>query len=124
MLARRTRFPLALRLLACSLLALGGSHAAPALAESELTGSALALHMGCYNCHRTPARHDAPTFERLAARYEKLRGQADAADKEGEHLRRGEPLRRIVAHEQLSPDTATKLMQWIIDGAKPSASGG
>ena len=124
MLARRTRCQVALQWLAAGLLAMVGSHAAPALAESELTGSALALHMGCYNCHRTPARHDAPTFERLAARYEKLRGQADAADKEGEHLRRGEPLRRIVAHEQLSPDTATKLMQWIIDGAKPPASGG
>ena len=124
MLARRTRCPLALQMLAAGLLALGGSHAAPALAESELTGAALALHMGCYNCHRTPARHDAPSFEQLAARYEKLRGKTDAADKEGEHLRRGEPFRRIVAHEQLSPDTATKLMQWIIDGAKPSASGG
>ena len=122
--SRGTRSPLALRLLAGGLLALGGSHAAPVLAESELTGSALALHMGCHNCHRTPARHDAPTFERLAAHYEKLRGQADAADKEGAHLRRGEPFRRIVAHEQLSPDTATKLMQWIIDGAKPAGSGG
>lgn len=124
MLARITRLSLAARLLRCSLLALGVSHAAPVFAESELTGSALALHMGCYNCHGTPARRDAPTFERLAAHYEKLRGQAGAAAREGEELRRGEPFRRIVAHEQLSADTATKLMQWIIDGAKPSGSGG
>jgi cytochrome c551/c552 len=117
-----TRAPL--RLLAGALLLTAGGLAGPAFAEDAPTGGALALHMGCYNCHRTPARHDAPSFEQLAARYEKLRGKTDAADKEGEHLRRGEPFRRIVAHEQLSPDTATKLMQWIIDGAKPSASGG
>lgn len=120
----RTAPPQPLRRLAAALLFAAGGQAAPALAESELTGAALALHMGCYNCHRTPARHDAPTFERMAAHYEKLRGQEGAAAKEAEHLRRGEPFRRIVAHEQLSPETATKLMQWLIDGAKPASAGG
>lgn len=92
----------------------------PALAENLPEGAALAVEMGCYNCHRSGSRHaDAPTFEHLARELAKHRGDAQAAARLGDELRKGEPFHaRIVAHEQLSPETAAKLMQWLVDGAR------
>ena len=110
------------RLLAAALLLLAAGQPTMALGEEALTGSALALQMGCYNCHGKHPRHDAPTLARLAEHAAKHRGQDGAAAREARELIRGEPFRRIVAHEQLSPETAEKLMQWIIDGAKPAGS--
>jgi len=92
----------------------------PALAEDLPEGAALAVEMGCYNCHRAGSRHaDAPTFEHLARELAKHRGDAQAAARLGDELRKGEPFHpRVVAHEQLSPETAAKLMQWLVDGAR------
>jgi cytochrome c551/c552 len=105
-----------------TLLLLAAFPSSPALADEELSGSALALQMGCYNCHGKHPRHDAPTMAQLAEHAAKHRGESGAAAKEAQELRRGEPFRRIVAHEQLSAETAEKLMQWIIDGAKPTGN--
>lgn len=108
--------------LCASLLLVAAGQSSPALAEDALSGSALALHMGCYNCHGKHPRHGAPTMVQLADKAAKHRGRSGAAAKEAEELRRGEPFRRIVAHEQLSPATAEILMQWIIDGARPTGN--
>jgi len=105
------------RLLA--LLATTACLSGPALAEDLPTGAALAVEMGCYNCHGKAARHDAPSFAELAREFAKHQGDAAAAGKLGAELREGEPFHaRIVAHEQLSEDSAAKLMQWLIDGAR------
>jgi cytochrome c551/c552 len=79
---------------------------------------ALAVEMGCYNCHGAPARGDAPSFERLAAKFEKRRGDSAAEQHVVDELLRGEPLHPIPAHERLSPETARLLVRWLSDGAK------
>lgn len=85
------------------------------------TGSAqanrqLASRNGCMNCH-ADTKYDAPTWPDLAKKFEKYQGQTDAAEIEGEKLRKGKIFKRVKAHQKLSPTTATELMQWIIDGA-------
>ncbi len=119
--ARLVPVPRPARLLAAALL-LAAAQPMAALGEEAPTGSALALQMGCYNCHGKHPRHGAPTMAQLAEHAAKYRGRSGAAAEEARELIRGEPFRRIVAHEQLSPETAGKLMQWIIDGAKPAGS--
>ncbi|TXL64148.1 hypothetical protein [Zeimonas arvi] len=115
--ARRVALP---ALTAC-LLGLGLAPI-PVPAEDLPAGAALAVEMGCHNCHRPGSRHaDAPTFEHLARELAKHRGDPQAAARLGVELRKGEPFHpRVVAHEQLSPETAAKLMQWLVDGAKRS----
>jgi cytochrome c551/c552 len=81
-------------------------------------GSALAAEMGCYNCHGVPTRADAPSFERLAANFEKRRGDTAAEQHVIDELRRGEPLQHIPVHERLSAETARSLVRWLFDGAK------
>jgi len=109
-------------LLLALVLLLAAGRPAPALAEEALGGSALALQMGCYNCHGKHPRHGAPTMARMAEEFAKYRGKSGEAAELGKHLIRGEPFRRIVAHEQMSRETAEALMQWIIDGARPAGS--
>ncbi len=94
---------------------LGVVLAAPLASQAS---SSQAVEMGCYNCHGSPLRADAPSFERLAARFEKRRGDAAAEQHAVEELLRGEPLRHIPAHEHLSPETAQRLIHWLFDGAK------
>ena len=76
----------------------------------------LAVRNGCMSCH-ADTELDAPPWPELAAKYEKYRGQPDAASTQGEKLRQGKFFKRIKAHQKLSPTNATELMQWIIDGA-------
>jgi len=103
-------------------LALAAGLCAPALAEDLPAGAALAVEMGCFNCHGKGPRRDAPGFPELAAEFARHRGDPQAAARIGAELREGEPFHaRIVAHEQMSAGTATKLMQWIIDGAPQGA---
>lgn len=85
---------------------------------SSQAGAALAVEMGCYNCHGTPTRADAPGFDRLAAKFEKRRGDPAAEAHVVDELRRGEPLQPIPVHERLSPETAHLLVRWLFDGAK------
>jgi cytochrome c len=80
--------------------------------------SSQAVEMGCYNCHGTPLRADAPSFERLSARFVQYKGDAAAEQHAVDELLRGEPLRRIPAHEHLSPATARQLIHWLFDGGK------
>jgi len=80
--------------------------------------SSLAVEMGCYNCHGTPVRGDAPSFERLSVKYAKRQGDAAAEQHAVDELLRGEPLQRIPAHEYLSPETARQLVHWLFEGAK------
>jgi len=96
---------------------LGVGLAGAAMAADQ-SGSALAVEMGCYNCHGAPTRADAPSFERLAAKFEKRRGDAAAEQHVIDELRRGEPLEHIPVHERLSPETARSLVRWLFDGAK------
>ncbi len=65
-------------------------------------GSAQAVAMGCYNCHGQPLRADAPSFERLAAEFEKRRGDAAAEQHAFDEFRHaGVPL-----HERVSSESA------------------
>ena len=80
--------------------------------------SSLAIEMGCYNCHGASLRGDAPSFERLSAKYVKRQGDAAAEQHAVEELLRGEPLRHIPAHEHLSPETAQRLIHWLFEGAR------
>jgi len=76
----------------------------------------LASRNGCMGCHAN-TEFDGPSWPELAGKYKKFQGQTDAAQIEGEKLRKGKFYKKVKAHQKLSPATATELMQWIIDGA-------
>ncbi len=80
--------------------------------------SSLASEMGCYNCHGHPTRADAPSFERLVAKYAGRNGRAGAEQHAVDELLQGEAFRHIPAHEHLSPETARKLVHWLFEGGK------
>ena len=98
---------------------LGGQALLLALAAPlpVLASASLATGMGCVNCHGQPARADAPSFARLAQKYAKRRTDAGAEPHAVDELLRGEPWRRIPAHEHLSPETARRLVHWLFEGA-------
>lgn len=85
------------------------------LAQSNST---LALDKGCYSCHGSTPRKDAPTFDQLAKDYAKYQGQPAAAVELAAKLCEKHMLGGIKAHEQLTPENALQLVRWIIDGAK------
>jgi cytochrome c len=85
------------------------------LAQSS---SALALDKGCYSCHGSTPRKNAPTFDQLAKDYAKYQGQTDAAIALAEKLHQEHVFGGVTAHEQLTPDNALQLVRWIIEGAK------
>jgi cytochrome c len=85
------------------------------LAQSS---SALALDKGCYSCHGSSPRKNAPTFDQLAKDYAKYQGQTAAATSLAEKLHEEHLFGGIKAHEQLTPANALQLVSWIIDGAK------
>jgi cytochrome c551/c552 len=76
----------------------------------------LASSNGCMGCH-ADTKFDGPPWPELARKYKKFQGQPDAAQIEGEQLRRGGFFKKVKAHQKLSPEMAAELMQWIIDGA-------
>ncbi len=81
-------------------------------------GSSQAIEMGCHNCHGQPARADAPSFERLAAKFAKRQGQDGAEEHVVDELRKGELFQHIPVHERLSPQTARQLVHWLFEGGK------
>ncbi|EER61330.1 conserved hypothetical protein [Acidovorax delafieldii 2AN] len=91
-----------------------------ALAASPLAqaGSSLALDKGCYGCHGNAFHPNAPSFEQLADRSAKRRGEAGAEDHLMNELRKPRPLGPIGPHEQLSEESARTLARWILDGAR------
>ena len=78
----------------------------------------LASDMGCYNCHGSYPRGDAPTFERLAQEYAPRKGDATAEQRALDKFRQGELLEHIPAHERVTPETAQQLIHWLFEGAK------
>ena len=78
----------------------------------------LALDKGCYSCHGTPPKKNAPTFEQIAADYAQYRGQPDAAARLAAKLREGHIFGGINAHEQLTEESALTLVRWLIDGTR------
>lgn len=85
------------------------------LAQSS---SALALDKGCYSCHGSSPRKNAPTFDQLAKDYAKYQGQTATAVTLAEKLHEEHVFGGIKAHEELTPENALQLVRWIIDGAK------
>jgi cytochrome c551/c552 len=86
------------------------------ITNSAQAKRALASSNGCMGCH-AETKFDGPPWPELARKYKKFQGQADAAQIEGEKLRKGGFFKKVKAHQKLSPAIATELMQWIIDGA-------
>lgn len=87
--------------------------APPARASSQL-----ALDKGCYSCHGTPPRKNAPTFEQISADYAKYQGQSDAATRLARKLREGHIFGGISSHEQLTEENALIIVRWLIDSSK------
>ena len=92
--------------------------ATAALPLASQAGSALAVEMGCYNCHGQPLRADAPSFERLAARFEKRRGDAAAERHVVDEIRSAGAAQGIQLHERVSTESARQLVHWLFEGAK------
>ncbi len=86
------------------------------LTSTSYANRQLAVRNGCMGCH-ADTEYDAPSWPKLAAKYERYRGQADAARLQGEKLIKGKAFKSIKAHRKLTPTNATDLMQWIIDGS-------
>jgi cytochrome c551/c552 len=88
------------------------------LVGSAHAGSQLALAHGCYSCHGINQRGEAPPFERLSGRLAKFKGDTLAQAQFVTQYRAGNPLERVDAHERLSAETASALVQWLVEGAK------
>ena len=80
--------------------------------------SQLALAQGCFSCHGSLPRGDAPTFPQLAARYAHYQEVPEAEVMLAERLREPHRFGSISAHERISEESARALMRWIIQGAK------
>jgi len=89
----------------------GVALAAPLASQA---GPAQAVDMGCYNCHGTPTRADAPSFERLAAKFEKRRGDTVAEQHALDEFRNA----GVLLHERVSNETARQLVHWLFAGGK------
>ncbi|PJI98901.1 cytochrome c551/c552 [Acidovorax sp. 69] len=79
--------------------------------------SALAVEMGCNNCHSNAFHPNAPSFKELADHSAKRRGGNGAEDHLIGELRKPRLVGRIGAHEHLSEESARVLARWILDGA-------
>ena len=82
------------------------------------SASALALDKGCYSCHGSSPRKNAPTFDQLAKDYAKYQGQTATEVTLAEKLHEKHLFGGIKAHEQLTQENAALLVHWIIEGAK------
>jgi len=78
----------------------------------------LALEHGCYSCHGANLRGEAPSFERLAGKLAKYRGDAAAQARLVTEYRAGEPFGHIDLHERVSLQTATALVKWLAEGGQ------
>ncbi|WP_119291881.1 c-type cytochrome [Azohydromonas sediminis] len=100
--------------------ALGAAVVVACTATAAHADAQLAADKGCYNCHGTPPKKNAPTFAQLAADYAKYRGDDGAVRQLADKLRSGSIFGHIDAHERLSATDAERLVRWIVDGAPPS----
>ena len=82
------------------------------------SASALALDKGCYSCHGSSPRKNAPTFDQLAKDFAKYQGQTAAATELAEKLCEKHMFGGVKAHEQLTQENADIFVRWIIEGAK------
>jgi cytochrome c551/c552 len=80
--------------------------------------SQLASDKGCYNCHGTALRGDAPSFERLASKLTRYQGDLDGEQKFVTQFLTGDMFQHIDAHEQLTPEAAKALLHWLVEGGK------
>lgn len=78
----------------------------------------LAAQYGCINCHGAYPRGESPSFEQLAAKMGKYKGDDAALAQKVAKYRTGEALEHVDAHERLSITAATALLRWLADGAK------
>jgi hypothetical protein len=78
------------------------------------------VEYGCFNCHGTYLRGDAPNIEGLSKRLSRLKGDPAAEQKFVDKYRVGEAFERIDAHGRITPDTARTLIHWLAEGAKPT----
>ena len=76
-----------------------------------------ALDKGCFSCHGANLRGEAPSFERLASKLAKLKGNPAAEQQFVSEFQAGEILNHIPVHERLSPASAKALVHWLVDGA-------
>lgn len=80
--------------------------------------SQLAADKGCYACHGAYRRADAPTLDSLSRRLGRLKGDPAAEQDFVEKYSRGEFLEHIDAHERISRESASRLIHWLVEGAK------
>ncbi|MEI8169300.1 MAG: c-type cytochrome [Rhodoferax sp.] len=80
--------------------------------------SQLALDKGCYSCHGANQRGEAPSFERLASKLAKYKGDQAGEQNFVSEFQAGEMLNHIPVHERLSPASAKTLVHWLMEGAK------
>jgi len=78
----------------------------------------MAVDYGCLNCHGAYPRGEAPSFERLADKLVKYKGDDAALAAKVASYRAGEPMEHIEAHERISLDAATRLLRWLAEGGK------
>lgn len=87
-------------------------------AAGAWASSQLALEQGCFSCHGSPPRADAPTFSQLAGKFARDRDVSQAEIKLADKLRKVPMIGDIGAHERVSEESARALMRWIIQGAQ------
>lgn len=88
-----------------------------ALPMPSLASAALAVEMGCINCHGVPPRDGAPSLAQLAAKLQRRAGDAQALRHAVQELRQGEGPQPIAVHQRLSQDSAERLVRWLAEGA-------
>lgn len=76
------------------------------------------VEYGCYNCHGSHLRGEAPAIDALSKRVSGLKGDQGAEQKFVEKYRVGEAFERIDAHGRVTPETARTLIHWLAEGAK------
>lgn len=86
-------------------------------AGSACASANLATEHGCINCHGNTARGEAPSFERLAGKLAKFKGDEAALATFVVKYRQGQAFEHVDAHERLSPEAATALLRWLSEGA-------
>ena len=82
------------------------------------TSPQLAVDKGCYSCHGAYPRGEAPTFDKLANRLGRLKGNAADEKDFVEKYGKGKMFGHIDAHERISPESAALLIHWLVEGAK------
>lgn len=78
----------------------------------------LAIDKGCYNCHGSYLRGDAPSIERLSIKLSKYKGDQVAEQKFVAKYLTGEMFQHIDAHERLTTESAKVLIHWLVESAK------